>query len=420
MIKDTPILPLSDYLSAIKLAIDELFGTHSVWIRCELRAVSTKGGHTYFELAQKDDDGKIIASCRANLWRSKAGVIKKFEQITGRRLEAGLSVLLKGSATFHPQYGFSFNVMDINPEFTLGELALQYQAMLKNLTDNGLIDQNKSHPTPFDVQNVLVIAPQNAAGLGDFRAEADKLQRANVCHFHYKTATFQGNHAPQEIREALTYALAELAQLPDLVVIIRGGGAVGDLAYLNDYELACVIAELPCPVWVGIGHERDRVILDEVAHTSFDTPSKVITGIVNLLSNRWLSANQYFLDIKQSAKTKILFAKTQAKTALSTIHRASSYRCHSQKQACDNLLKATKYQSLQTLKTAKTDIENLQKFILIGHPAHTLAKGYAIVRKNGQVICAKSASRNIEIEFYDGKITAQVLENQILTSKAKS
>lgn len=411
MIEDTPVLSLSNYLDAVKFTIDEMFGTHSVWVRCELRGVSSKSGHTYLELAQKDDKGNIIASCRANLWRSKAGVIKKFEQVTGRRLEAGLSVLLKGSATFHPQYGFSFNVIDINPEFTMGELALQYQAMIQKLTDNELISQNKSHPTPFDIQNVLVIAPQNAAGLGDFQAEANKLEQANVCHFRYKTATFQGNHAPKEIREALTGGIAGLTNLPDLVVIIRGGGAVGDLAYLNDYELACVVAEMPCPVWVGIGHERDRVILDEVAHISFDTPSKVIGGIIDLLSRRWLTCSQHFSNIKQHAKTQILFAQNQVGTALTTIYHTSLYRCDNQKQACDNLLKITKNQSLQTLKTAKTNIGNLQKFVLTGHPAHTLTKGYAIVRKNGKIICAKSASGIIEIEFYDGKITAHVLND---------
>lgn len=413
MTKDAPTLSLFDYLAAVRLTIDEMFGTHSVWVRCEIRNVSSKGGHYYFELAQKDDDGKIVASCRANLWRSKERVIRQFEQITGRRLEAGLSVLLQGFATFHTQYGFSFNIIDINPEFTLGELALQYQAMIVKLTQNGLLNQNKLHSIPFDIQNVLVIAPQNAAGLGDFRAEADKLAQADACQFHYETATFQGNHAPQEIRTALTKGLTAFqnnqnSPVPDLVVIIRGGGAVGDLAYLNDYELASLVAEMPCPVWVGIGHERDKVVLDEVAHTSFDTPSKVIGGIVNLLSKRWLTAKQYVIDSEHHTRTHLLRAKHSIDTNLSVIYRASLYDCNHKRQLCNNLLKAIQYQSHHSLQAIKTDIENLQKLILIGHPAHTLAKGYAIVRKDGQVVSAKTATGDIQIEFYDGKITATV------------
>ena len=211
------------------------------------------------------------------------------------RLERGLNVLLKVSANFHAQYGFSLNISDIDPTYTLGDLAKQYQVILTRLHEEGLLELNKSLPAPFDIQHVLVIAPEQAAGLGDFRADADNLAATGACQFYYEAATFQGNHAPDEIRQALIRGIKNLSAqgiTPDIIVIIRGGGAVGDLAYLNDYELAALVAEQPIPVWVGIGHERDRVMLDEVAQQSFDTPSKVIAAIRHQLVTLTQTAQQ--------------------------------------------------------------------------------------------------------------------------------
>ena len=280
-------LSLSDYLDSVKTIINGAF-SKPVWVRAEVRAINHKSGHYYFELAEKGSDDTIVASCRATLWRYRAtSVLAKFKHQTGTDIQAGTTLLLQGVANFHGQYGFSFNINEIDPNFTLGALAQSYHAMIKRLDDEGLIGLNRSLSLPFDLNHVIVISPQNAAGLGDFRHEADYLAKHGVCKFHYHHATFQGNHAPQEIRTAINQAMQAFVDnhhcLPDLMVIIRGGGSVGDLAYLNDYELACLVAEQAIPVWVGIGHEKDSVVLDKVAHTSFDTPSKVIQGIINHL-----------------------------------------------------------------------------------------------------------------------------------------
>ena len=136
--------------------------------------------------------------------------------------------------------GFSVNVEDIDSSYTLGDIARRYQQILERLTQEGLANKNKLLPTPFDIQNVLVIAPENAAGLGDFKKDADALDKAGVCHFVYHNATFQGNTAAVSIINSLGDGLRQWAKdfkaAPDLIVIIRGGGAVNDLAYLNDYD----------------------------------------------------------------------------------------------------------------------------------------------------------------------------------------
>ncbi|MEJ6069695.1 exodeoxyribonuclease VII large subunit, partial [Psychrobacter sp. 16-Bac2893] len=234
-----------------------------------------------------------------------------------------LTVLLKVSAGFHAQYGFSLTIEDIDPSYTLGDLARQYAEMVDRLAGEGLLNLNQQLPTPFDIEHVLVIAPEKAAGLGDFQADANRLASTGACHFHYHNATFQGNHAPAEIRQAIISAQQQFEntyqRLPDLLVIIRGGGAVGDLAYLNDYELAALVAEQPVPVWVGIGHERDKVILDEVAHTSFDTPSKVIAAIMAHLAQLVTQTLQYQMQIKQAAQRQLNTAEQQTARQLGQI-----------------------------------------------------------------------------------------------------
>lgn len=409
------VLSLADYLNAVQLVINETFA-HSVWVKAEIRNVSSKGGHYYFELADKDSTGKITASCRSTLWKNLAKtVIGKFEKNTGMSLDKGLNLLLKVTANFHPQYGFSLNILDIDPTFTLGDLAQQYQQMLTKLMEEGLLDLNKTVPIPFDIQHVLVIAPENAAGLGDFRADADRLAQAGACQFYYQHATFQGNHASQEIREAIIKGLKTLEKQgisPDILVIIRGGGAVGDLAYLNDYELAALIAEQSVPVWVGIGHERDHVILDEVAHTSFDTPSKVIAGIRQHLVSVTQSAKQLFLSIEQVAKNRLTFAKTDSEQQFRHIESLAKQRLLQAKHHIDNRLNGIKQHSFYQLQSAKQQTEQWRAMILLQHPSRVLSQGYAIVRDDDNRIVKSVNELNknqaIQIELKDGKIVATI------------
>ncbi len=151
---------------------------------------------------------------------------------------------------------------------------------------------NKQLAVPWDFNSILVVAPEGGAGLGDFQVEADRLQHFGVCQFIYAYSRFQGEGAAREICDALQNAIAhwgrERGALPDAVVIIRGGGAVNDLAWLNDYDLARFICDLPVPVLTGIGHERDSSVLDEVANTKYDTPSKVIASIEQVIIKRTL------------------------------------------------------------------------------------------------------------------------------------
>lgn len=412
-----PQFSLSEYLGTVQEVIRVAFD-EPVWVKAEIRNLNIKGGHYYLELAEKDaETDKVIASCKATIWKFSASkIVLKFERETGIEISSDLNVLIKIRARFDPQYGFSVNIEEIDSSFTLGEIAKRYQQIIERLTQEGLIHKNKLLPTPFDIQNVLVIAPQNAAGLGDFKKDADALERNRVCHFVYQTATFQGNTAATSLIESLGSGLRQWASTfnfpPDLIVIIRGGGSVNDLAYLNDYELAALLCKRSVPIWVGIGHEKDRTILDEIAHRSFDTPSKVIAGIRNHIVERVQEAvdslqtikllSQHQITTYQSKNDQLLHhIKSSAQSQLSTAHRL-----------LDQMKERIQFSSQQQVKFSLAQIESLMKEILLQNPKQVQAKGYAIVRSEGKAIRSihQISSPAIAIEMQDGVVEANITQ----------
>jgi exodeoxyribonuclease VII large subunit len=201
-----------------------------------------------------------------------------------------------------------------------------------------------------------VVAPLGGAGLGDFQAEADRLQSHGVCHFKYALSRFQGEGAPAEILHALQAALGqgtEIDAIPfDAVVIIRGGGAVNDLAWLNDYDLARLICDLPIPVMTGIGHERDNTVLDELAHTRYDTPSKVIAGIEQRIAQRVGEAKANFAQLSNLAARASQAAKDQAGKLDMTVRSEALRHLAQGKQGASGHLAAIRMDAMQVVRMA--------------------------------------------------------------------
>ena len=412
-----PQLSLSEYLSTVKEVIRIAFN-EPVWVKAEIRNLNIKGGHYYLELAEKEQGtDKVIASCKATIWKfSATKMVLKFERESGIELSKDLNVLIKVKATFSPQYGFSVNVEDIDSSYTLGDIAKRYQQILEHLRLEGLANKNKLLPAPFDIQNVLVIAPENAAGLGDFKKDADALDQTGVCHFVYHTATFQGNTAAVSMIESLTNGLAQWAtdftSAPDLIVIIRGGGAVNDLAYLNDYHLAAFLCKCSVPIWVGIGHEKDRTILDEVAHRSFDTPSKVIGGIRNLIVERTQQVLQSLQAIKHLSQHQIVAYQSQNDQYIKVIKTLAQNQINTTQQMLELIKGNSQYFAQQQIKLASTRVESLLRETLLQNPKNVMAKGYAIVRSQGKAIRSihQISGDSIQVELQDGIINADVKE----------
>lgn len=411
-----PQFSLKEYLSTVQEVIKLTFDT-PVWVKAEIRNLNIKAGHYYLELAEKDpDNDQVIASCRATIWKFAAQkIVTPFERETGIELSRDLNVLIKVKASFDPQYGFSLNIVEMDSSYTLGDIARRYQEILQRLTAEGLIERNRQLPTPFDLNRVLVIAPENAAGLGDFKKDADALADAQVCEFVYHSATFQGNTAPQSIRQSLAQGLKQWAEdytrAPDLIVIIRGGGAVNDLAYLNDYELAALLCKRSVPIWVGIGHEKDRTILDEIAHRSFDTPSKVIAGIRNHIVERVQDVITNLQIIQRSSRQQIQAYQNQNDQLMTLIQSIANAKVADAFKEVTQLKSNIGNLARQQTRIAQQQIEALLRETLIQNPKTVLSKGYAIVRQQGHAVrSVHELESEVQVEMQDGTFVANIIQ----------
>lgn len=411
-----PQFSLKEYLSTVQEVIKLTFDT-PVWVKAEIRNLNIKAGHYYLELAEKDpDNDQVIASCRATIWKFAAQkIVTPFERETGIELSRDLNVLIKVKASFDPQYGFSLNIVEMDSSYTLGDIARRYQEIVQRLTAEGLIERNRQLPTPFDLNRILVIAPENAAGLGDFKKDADALADAQVCEFVYHSATFQGNTAPQSIRQSLAQGLKQWAEdyttAPDLIVIIRGGGAVNDLAYLNDYELAALLCKRSVPIWVGIGHEKDRTILDEIAHRSYDTPSKVIAGIRNHIVERVQDVITNLQIIQRSSRQQIQAYQNQNDQLMTLIQSIANAKVSDAFKEVTQLKSNISNLARQQTRIAQQQIEALLRETLIQNPKTVLSKGYAIVRQQSHAVRSVHELENeVQVEMQDGIFVATITQ----------
>ena len=332
---------LSQLLAGVSAAVAGAF-REGVWVRAEVMRVDAKNANVYLELSERTPTGDVLATGRGFIASRNANrILPEFQAATGVTLGPGIKVLVRAKPVFNARWGLSLEVDAIDASFTLGDMAARLREIRTRLQREGIFDANKNLAMPEDFELVLVVAPEDAAGLGDFRADADILHRHGVCKFVYAHARFQGDGCATEILDAAARSLAKLERThgrkPDAVVVIRGGGAVNDLAWLNDYALARWICECPVPVFSGIGHERDNTILDEVAHTRFDTPSKVVAGI----------------------RDRIVERTRASLTAYRTITVAAERALSERRQQAERLVLAVKTGALSAIQRARLDSERL-------------------------------------------------------------
>ncbi len=257
-------------------------GINNVWVTGETSDLRCSGPHCYLELIEKNPDtGTPVARARATIWGSRYAYINDmFRTATGSPLASGIKVMVKASVSYHPVYGLSLNITDVNPEYTLGDLLRRRREMIVRLTAEGIINMNRELPWPDVVSKVAVVSSAGAAGYGDF---INQLYTNRYC-LRFSTGLFpavlQGENTAPSIIAALQ-AIVDSGEDYDCVVIIRGGGATGDLASFDNYELAANIAMFPLPVIIGIGHERDITLLDYVANMRVKTPTAAAEWLIS-------------------------------------------------------------------------------------------------------------------------------------------
>ena len=351
-------VPLSHLLAGVVTVVEQAF-RQGVWTTAEV--VRADGDpHVYLELAERDGSGTLVAKARAIVWaRDVERVLGTFQQATGVRVAAGIKVLVRARPEFSAQYGLTLHIDAIDPSYTLGDLEAKKRQIREQLKAEGLFERNRQLAAPWDYRYLLVVSPPRAAGLGDFARDADRLQRHGLCQAVYAHSRFEGDGAAASIRDVIEQALAAWSSPvpPDAIVIIRGGGAVNDLAWLNDYELARSICLSPVPVLTGIGHERDSTVLDEVAHQRFDTPSKVVAGIQALIVKRARESQAAFDEVAGLAARQLRTAQRDTDELADGIQRRALGAVATARAAVQERLAAVQRSAQRTLHDATQGVQ---------------------------------------------------------------
>ena len=277
--------PLTLYeLNSLVREVVETSLNRGYWVEAELSEAREVRGHCYMELIQKDPfSATPVARASAKCWKNRWNALRpKFEHATGQPLHAGLKVLLCVTANFHEAYGFSWIVQDLDPTYTLGDMARKRMEIIRQLKAEGVFELQKELHLPMFAQRVAVISSENAAGYGDFCNHL----LGNDHGLHFETTLFpavmQGDQVEASVIAALD-RIYEAADMYDVVVIIRGGGATADLSGFDTLRLAENVANFPLPIITGIGHERDESVLDMVAYQRMKTPTAAATCLIDNL-----------------------------------------------------------------------------------------------------------------------------------------
>ena len=381
------------------------------WVEAELSECRESRGHCYMELIQKDErTATPIAKASAKCWANKWMLIRPgFERTTGQRLHAGMKVLLKVYAQFHEAYGFSWIVTDIDPTYTLGDMARKRQEIIRQLKEEGVFDLQKELQLPLFCQRIAVISSETAAGYGDFCNQlAD-----NPYGFQFQTRLFpaimQGEGVEQSIIAALERIFSfHIPQNFDAVVIIRGGGATSDMSGFDTLALAENVANVPLPIITGIGHDRDESILDMVSHIRVKTPTAAAALLIDHLKTVLDAINDAQEQIVRLAQQKLTSHKSRLSTFAEILPRLFTNVKTRQEARLDSLNSRMTTAIRQSIVTHQSLINALEvkmpilldrrlmaeqhRLQLIEEktknldPALLLKRGYSITLHNGKAV----------------------------------
>ncbi len=426
-------ITLSRFNELITQAINSTPGLQNQWVVAETSDLRVVRGHCYMELVEKNDAGTTVAKLNAVIWSSNyPRLVAKFMAATGAELKTGMKVLVKVSANFHSQFGFKAVINDIDPSYTMGDMARQRHEILKRLKADGIIDMNKELPITAVPQRIAVISAAGAAGYGDFMNQlANNPYRLKfyTCLFG---ASMQGAQTVPTVLAALD-RINDHLDLFDAVVIIRGGGATSELNSFDNYDLAAAVAQFPLPVIVGIGHDRDETVLDFVAAIRVKTPTAAAEWLINRGTNALAHLDELQETVVTAVRDTVGHAREQLAYYTSMIPAASRRIIDTNMLRLDNYTKAIPLaaNNLITAQCTRLDralermgeaIEHAlqreqQRLQALGDkaallsPENTLQRGYALVTAGGKCVTAGSQLQpgdHIHVQFAEGSTDATV------------
>lgn len=384
-----------------------------LWVVAEISEIRTAAnGHCYLELVEKSNRTKsIVARMRATIWNNRWQILKDtFERTTNQPINAGLKILVCAQIQMHEAYGLSLNIVDIDSNFTLGEMAIRRKEIIARLTEDGIIDMNKELAMPITPQRIAIISAENAAGYGDFCHQLANNDFGIKFYTHLFSASMQGDKTEYSIIDALN-RIYENYENFDIVVIIRGGGGVADLSSFDSYELAVNIANFPLPVIVGIGHERDNTVIDYVAHTSVKTPTAAAAYLINILGNEISNLEYIKQNLVETINKKREFLASQISIIISDI-KSTHIKINAQINGISVLIEKVKLFSRNRINTERQKLSFIDKTTEICKPENILNRGFSIARINGHAI--KDANNieigsDIDIQFAKGSIATKAI-----------
>lgn len=431
------------------------------WVVAEISEIKENfAGHCYLELIEKNPDEKNVrAKVRAIIWNNRYRFLKAlFENVTGESLKEGFNILIKVKIEYHELYGLSLVITDIDPAFTIGEMAIKRQLVIKRLNDEGVFSMNKELEMPVLPQRIAVISSAGAAGYSDFINHL----KGNSFGYAFYTALIESAMQGSETEEGVISALDKIANnshLFDVVVIIRGGGSQSDLSWFDSYNIAYHVTQFPLPVITGIGHEKDISVTDMVANKSLKTPTAVADFLITTVSeaeeqliefsylikdnariiieknksrldtsaNRLLPLSRLMIsDIKDQLSGKIIEIINIGKDFTSRagiipanhksrlISGAKAYS--SGKEAALERIQQ-QYIASTSNYISKNDIRliGLENTLSIMRPENVLQRGYTITSVNGKILKKMDKvmiDDNIETQFIDGMLTSRVVKKK--------
>jgi exodeoxyribonuclease VII large subunit len=425
-------ISLHELMTSVRSRIDEAFPL-PVWVAAEVSELKeVAAGHCYMELVEKSDASHLPrAKCGAVVWRAQWGAVAAhFRSATGQRLSAGVRILCRATVTVHELYGLSLRIVDIDPSYTLGETERQRRETIRRLTEEGVMDMNRSLDMPCAVQRVAVVSSSKAAGYQDFMMELD----GSAYRFETELfeAVMQGEATENSVVEALERVASRCDEF-DAVVIIRGGGAQSDLAAFDSYRLCNHIAQFPLPVLTGIGHDKDRSVADLVAAVSLKTPTAVARRLIDMMDElraflcgaeeRVASLARDFLQLGGERLGRLALTLSHHSSVLTRSLEVRLERCRGEVvRLCFGVVTARRAQlnvcrerlatSVKTLTfSARGRLEVAEAEISGRDPAKILSLGFALVRSEGRTVrdsSALAAGSRIEIELASGGVEATV------------
>lgn len=379
-------LSLSELCSLIEDAVSTRL-PDTYWVRAEVASLSEKGGHLYMDLVEKGRRGMFVARQRATCWNGVQQMLcAYFAQETGTELRVGIQVLLEVAVRFHSIYGISLEVRNIDPQYTLGDLARQRQQTILRLQEDGIFDMQRMLSLPTLVRRLAVVSAADAAGYGDF------VNQLAAAPYRFSSTLFpaamQGERAEGALIAALDAIAARESEF-DAVIVIRGGGAATDLACFDNYNLCAHCAQFPLPVITGIGHTRDVSVLDMVAHTALKTPTAVAAFLVDRMDEQNARIDSLCQRLRQTAARQVLLRQ----------HRV------------DRLEQRLQFAVHQMIAGQKMRIDRLESHMELVNPERIYRMGYSLTRHNGKIVRTTDGVQTgdtLVTELLDGRIETVV------------